>query len=184
MAQGMTHDVDDWGDNPADRAGIIAHLSAHPEHARRYPSGFTTVGTSGLELAVIHRRYHEDGMADQQVERPEEPNVNDPPSPQADLLERVTDLAAETDLIITGPVIDGYSATVTVTDLPRLLNRHFLVTCRPLPDPPPDLAAEVADPVVVAEKLAILAQQIDDITGAGWDKSVAAATWILRSCRP
>src|SRR4051812_30759857 len=57
----LTHHVDDWGGASNDRDGIIAHLSAHPEHAWRYPPGYDFSGKHGLTLAVAHRRHHQPG---------------------------------------------------------------------------------------------------------------------------
>jgi hypothetical protein len=74
----LTHDVEDWDGHPDDRAGIIAHLTTHPEHAWRYPPGYDFGDTTGLAWAVTHRRHHEATPA-ADVPQPEEPNVNDCP---------------------------------------------------------------------------------------------------------
>jgi hypothetical protein len=118
----LTHDVEDWGGNPDDRAGIIAHLSQHPEHAWRYPPGFDFGDATGLAWAVTHRRHHEATPAPIVHDESEwmtagpgddiEPNPDDPPSPQADLLDRLInrEIPDVDDLAATGELTDGWAA--------------------------------------------------------------------------
>jgi hypothetical protein len=100
---------------------------------------------------------------------------NDPPSPIADLLIRLMEEGGQFGGYAEVKDLGSYASTLTQ-------DPDYLVTVRDLPARvPADLAAQVNDPVVVAEKMAMLADLIEYVTGADYDRSADLAAQVLRA---